>query len=94
MASLSDEESGLASGINNAVARLAGVVGVVLAAGLLTMSFRGVMGHQGKKDPMMEIPANASEEFKKTIDVARWILEIQIRHPSRAFGAFYEDLLA
>jgi Xaa-Pro aminopeptidase len=23
----------------------------------------------------------------------RWILEIQIRHPSRPFGAFYEDLL-
>ncbi|MDX9731816.1 MAG: M24 family metallopeptidase [Bdellovibrionales bacterium] len=23
----------------------------------------------------------------------RWILEIQIRHPSREFGAFYEDLL-
>ncbi len=23
----------------------------------------------------------------------RWILEIQIRHPSRSFGAFYEDLL-
>lgn len=24
----------------------------------------------------------------------RWILEIQIRHPSRNFGAFYEDLLS
>ena len=23
----------------------------------------------------------------------RWILEIQIRHPHRNFGAFYEDLL-
>jgi len=23
-----------------------------------------------------------------------WILEVQIRHPTRAFGAFYEDLLA
>lgn len=24
----------------------------------------------------------------------RWVLEIQIRHPQREFGAFYEDLLA
>lgn len=23
----------------------------------------------------------------------RWILEIQVRHPSKSFGAFYEDLL-
>ena len=23
-----------------------------------------------------------------------WILEIQIRHPSRPFGAFHEDLLS
>ena len=23
----------------------------------------------------------------------RWILEIQVRHPDRNFGAFYEDLL-
>ena len=22
-----------------------------------------------------------------------WVLEIQIRHPSREFGAFFEDLL-
>lgn len=71
MTSLSDEESGLASGINNAVARVAGVVGVALAAGLLTFSFRGIMGQDWKKDPLMEVSPSASIEFKKSVDAAR-----------------------
>jgi MFS family permease len=71
MTSLSDEESGLASGINNAVARVGGVVGVALAAGLLTWSFRGIMGQDWKKDPLMEISVSAPAEFKKSVDAAR-----------------------
>jgi hypothetical protein len=30
-------------------------------------------------------------DYKPSADV--WILEVQIRHPSREFGAFYEDIL-
>jgi predicted MFS family arabinose efflux permease len=71
MSSLSDEESGLASGVNNAVARIAGVVGVALAAGLLTWSFRGIMGQEWKKDPLMEVPTGASVEFMKSVEDAR-----------------------
>ena len=33
------------------------------------------------------------EEFQQSPTPDRWILEIQIRHPERPFGAFYEDLL-
>jgi methionyl aminopeptidase len=33
------------------------------------------------------------EGFEQTPAPNRWILEIQIRHPSKTFGAFYEDLL-
>lgn len=35
--------------------------------------------------------ALATTDFKPTADL--WVLEIQIRHPTRPFGAFYEDLL-
>lgn len=35
--------------------------------------------------------ALATTAFKPTSDL--WVLEIQIRHPARPFGAFYEDLL-
>ena len=31
--------------------------------------------------------------FPRTIDAGKWILEIQIKHPTLPFGAFYEDLL-
>jgi Xaa-Pro aminopeptidase len=33
----------------------------------------------------------ASVDFTPTSDL--WVLEIQLRHPTRPFGAFYEDLL-
>lgn len=33
------------------------------------------------------------EEFNQKPSANRWILEIQIRHPEKPFGAFYEDLL-
>jgi Xaa-Pro aminopeptidase len=33
----------------------------------------------------------SSTTFKPTTDL--WVLELQIRHPTRPFGAFYEDLL-
>lgn len=37
------------------------------------------------KGPLAEAPFRPSSGL--------WVLEIQIRHPSRPFGAFYEDLL-
>jgi methionyl aminopeptidase len=33
----------------------------------------------------------AELDYKPSADV--WILEVQIRHPTRNFGAFYEDIL-
>jgi EmrB/QacA subfamily drug resistance transporter len=73
LSSLREEESGLASGINNAVARVAGVIGVTVAAGLLTWTFRALMGQGWKKDPMMPVPAAiASDEFMKQVEAARW----------------------
>ncbi len=33
----------------------------------------------------------AAAEFAPSADL--WVLEIQIRHPERRFGAFFEDLL-
>lgn len=71
ISSLSSDESGLASGFNNAVSRISGVVGVALAAGLLTWSFRGVMGSDWKKDPLMGLPAGASVELRRSVDAAR-----------------------
>jgi EmrB/QacA subfamily drug resistance transporter len=71
LSSLGDEESGLASGINNAVAHVAGIVGVALAAGLLTWSFRGFMGPEWRKDPLMDVPRGSSQVFKEAVDMAR-----------------------
>lgn len=31
--------------------------------------------------------------FPESIEAGKWILEIQVRHPTRAVGSFYEDLL-
>jgi hypothetical protein len=32
--------------------------------------------------------------FEPHPDAGLWILEIQLAHPTRRFGSFYEDLLA
>jgi MFS family permease len=50
---------------------------IAMAAGYLgwtsipVRSFRGIMGQGWKKDPLMEVPTNASQEFRKSIDAAR-----------------------
>jgi EmrB/QacA subfamily drug resistance transporter len=88
MSSLSDEQSGLASGINSAVARVAGVLGVVLAAGLLTWSFREVTGQDWKKDPLMQVSANASEELRKSVEEARKSSYRELLWVSAAMSAF------
>jgi hypothetical protein len=72
LSALREEESGLASGINNAVARVAGVIGVTFAAGLLTWTFRALMGQEWKKDPMMSVHPTASDEFLQNVNAARW----------------------
>jgi len=33
-------------------------------------------------------------DFEAEPNAGLWILEIQIAHPTEAYGAFYEDLLA
>jgi MFS family permease len=88
LSSLSDEESGLASGVNNAVARVAGVLGVALAAGVLTWSFRGVMSQGWKKDPLMMIPPSATESFRNSVDTARWSSYRELLWLSAAMSVF------
>ncbi len=70
LSALEDEKSGLASGINNTAARVAGVVGVALAATLITASFHA---RTGIADPMMPIPEGATEAFKAAVEAARWM---------------------
>jgi len=36
----------------------------------------------------------ATWDFEHCPNAGLWILEIQIAHPSKPYGAFYEDLLA
>ena len=52
-----------------------------------------VAGHRLADFPHKALHAGdlASTNFKPTSDL--WVLEIQIKHPQRPFGAFYEDLL-
>lgn len=54
-----------------------------------------VKGHRVSDYPHRALPAGGqlgTLEHAPGADL--WILEIQIRHPTRAFGAFYEDLLS
>jgi Xaa-Pro aminopeptidase len=50
-------------------------------------------GHRIADFPHAARARGSIEGFAETPAPDRWILEIQIRHPSRPFGAFYEDLL-
>ncbi len=50
-------------------------------------------GHRVADFPHTARQRGTVEHFQQTPTANRWILEIQIRHPIKPFGAFYEDLL-
>ena len=50
-------------------------------------------GHRISDFPHAAKMRGSIEEFSQRPAANRWILEIQIRHPHKPFGAFYEDLL-
>jgi len=51
-------------------------------------------GHRIADFPHAARARGSIEGFPGVPAPDRWILEIQIRHPARCFGAFYEDLLS
>lgn len=52
-----------------------------------------IKGHRVSDFPHAIYRAGDLGDFQACPNVGLWILEIQIAHPTRAFGAFYEDLL-
>lgn len=50
-------------------------------------------GHRIADFPHAAKARGSIEEFPSKPAPDRWILEIQIRHPSEKFGAFFEDIL-
>jgi len=52
-----------------------------------------VKGHRVGDFPHAIYKAGALGDFDEPPATGLWILEIQITHPTRPFGAFYEDLL-
>lgn len=57
------------------------------------LSLKEANGHRIADFPHSAKARGSIEGFENTPSANRWILEIQIRHPRRPFGAFYEDLL-
>lgn len=57
------------------------------------LSFEQANGHRIADFPHAAKIRGSIEEYPEKPSANRWILEIQIRHPQRPFGAFYEDLL-
>ncbi|WP_047336212.1 MULTISPECIES: M24 family metallopeptidase [Pseudomonas] len=53
-----------------------------------------IKGHRVSDFPHAIYRAGDLGDFAACPQVGLWILEIQIAHPTRPFGAFYEDLLA
>lgn len=53
-----------------------------------------IKGHRVSDFPHAIYKAGDLGEFETVPAAGLWILEIQIAHPTRPFGAFYEDLLA
>ena len=53
-----------------------------------------IKGHRVSDFPHAIYKAGSLGDFSQCPATGLWILEIQIAHPTRAFGAFYEDLLA
>lgn len=52
-----------------------------------------IRGHRVSDFPHVIYKAGDLGDFDDAPEVGLWILEIQIAHPTRPFGAFYEDLL-
>ncbi|MEB0048524.1 MULTISPECIES: M24 family metallopeptidase [unclassified Pseudomonas] len=52
-----------------------------------------IKGHRVSDFPHAIYRAGDLGNFEECPNVGLWILEIQIAHPTRPFGAFYEDLL-
>ncbi|MFK0379052.1 M24 family metallopeptidase [Pandoraea sp. NPDC090278] len=52
-----------------------------------------IKGHRVSDFPHAIYKGGKLGDFEGTPNGGLWILEIQIAHPTRAFGAFYEDLL-
>ena len=53
-----------------------------------------IKGHRVSDFPHAIYRAGDLGDFDARPDAGLWILEIQLAHPTRPFGAFYEDLLA
>ena len=52
-----------------------------------------IKGHRVSDFPHAIYKAGDLGDFAACPDAGLWILEIQLAHPTRPFGAFYEDLL-
>lgn len=52
-----------------------------------------IKGHRVSDFPHAIYRAGDLGDFDQVPDVGLWILEIQIAHPTKPFGAFFEDLL-
>ncbi len=52
-----------------------------------------VKGHRVSEFPHKTYQAGDLGDLRTTPADGIWVLEIQLRHPERAFGAFYEDIL-
>lgn len=57
------------------------------------LSLHEANGHRISDFPHAAKIRGSIEGFEQKPAANRWILEIQIRHPEKPFGAFYEDLL-
>lgn len=53
-----------------------------------------IKGHRVSDFPHAIFKAGNLGNFEPHPDAGLWILEIQLAHPARPFGSFYEDLLA
>jgi hypothetical protein len=52
-----------------------------------------IKGHRVSDFPHAIYKAGNLGDFEDCPDAGVWILEIQLAHPTRPFGSFYEDLL-
>lgn len=57
------------------------------------MTLNGASGHRIGDFPHALHHKGSLTDYKDKPSAQRWILEIQIRHPEKPFGAFYEDML-
>jgi Xaa-Pro aminopeptidase len=58
------------------------------------LNIEGAGGHRVSDFPHALYHKGKLRDFKGTPSPRAWILEVLIRHPSRDFGAFYEDMLS